>query len=160
MSRFWIAAALAAALCWADSACAAAPAAPYHVGETMRRFHPEAIRHWRGAETQALITMIWYPVDADLPETPHDIGESGRRTFRRQPFVDNAPPVRRADEIPVALLSHGTADSLDWLAAALAARGYIVAGGDDDRSTLQHPLRQCALVAQSAGDPALLHFTQ
>jgi len=57
------------------AACAAEPAAPYHVGGTCRVFHPQVERHWRGARTEALVTNIWYPVDASVPETTRNIGE-------------------------------------------------------------------------------------
>ncbi|NJZ81629.1 lipoprotein signal peptidase [Ralstonia solanacearum] len=143
MLRFWIAAALAAAAYWAGSACAAAPAAPYRVGETMRKFHPESPRHWRSAQTQALTTTIWYPVDADLPEAPHDIGEPGRKTFRGHPLVDNAPLSAARAKYPLLLLSHGTGgtvDDQDWLAAALAAQGYVVAGANHPGNNMLEPL--------------------
>jgi len=35
----------------------------------------------------------------------------------------------------------------------------VVGDGDDGRSTLQHPPRQCALLTQTAEDLASLHFT-
>ncbi|KHL04587.1 UNVERIFIED_CONTAM: peptidase, partial [Mumia flava] len=62
-----LAAALAAVVMGAaHGGPADAPAAPFHVGETTRTFHPQAERHWRGARTQALITNIWYPVDISV----------------------------------------------------------------------------------------------
>lgn len=107
MLRFSMAAMVAAAACWAGCASAALPDTPYHVGETLRQFHPDAARHWRGAQTQALVTTIWYPVDAGTPETPHDIGKPGRRTFKGHPFADKAPLSTARAKYPLLLLSHG-----------------------------------------------------
>lgn len=125
------------------AACAAEPAAPYHVGETSRVFHPQVERHWRGARTEALVTNVWYPVNVSIPETPHDIGEPDRPTFRGHPSAGNAPLAPAQSAYPLLLLSHGTggtADSLDWLAAALAAQGYIVAGVNHPGNNALEPL--------------------
>ena len=45
---------------WIGSALAE-DSAPYHVGETLRVYLPEIARNWRGAQTEALVTRIWYP---------------------------------------------------------------------------------------------------
>ena len=101
---------------------------PYHVGAAARVFHPEAPRNWRGAQTEALVTRIWYPVDPAIPETPHAMGDS---PFQGHPFASDAPLSPAHARYPLLVLSHGTggsAETLDWLASALAANGYIVAG--------------------------------
>ncbi|MGF6746936.1 putative dienelactone hydrolase [Paraburkholderia sp. MM5482-R1] len=119
---------------WASlpaNAIAQTASAGWHVGETSRVFHPAVARNWRGAQTQALITRIWYPADAAQPETPHDIGAPGHPMFVGHAAADDAPLSAAQPKYPLLLLSHGTggsADSLDWLAASLAAQGYIVAG--------------------------------
>lgn len=113
------------------AAASFAEPAVMHVGETVRVFHPVAARHWRGAQTQALVTRIWYPVDSRVPETAHEIGAPGQPIFEGHPVADNAPLSGARQRYPLLVLSHGTggsADSLDWLGAALAAQGYIVAG--------------------------------
>ncbi len=132
-----------ASACWMAIACAADnatesatesttdSAAPYHVGEIMRVVHPAAARDWRGAQTEALITRIWFPVAAASPEQPHEIGAPGVPLFRGHGIAGDAPLSDAREKYPLLLLSHGTggsADSLDWLASAFAARGYIVAG--------------------------------
>ena len=64
---------LAAALCaaaWFGPAAAADTVASYHVGETQRVFHPPVARHWRGAETEGLVTTIWYPLLRQSPRSP------------------------------------------------------------------------------------------
>jgi predicted dienelactone hydrolase len=113
------------------------------VGETVRVFHPAAARHWRGAQTQALVTRIWYPVDTSVPETAHEIGAPGRPIFRGHPVADNAPLANAHGRYALLVLSHGTggsADSLDWLGAALAAQGYIVAGVNHPGNSALEPL--------------------
>ncbi|CAH0446451.1 hypothetical protein LMG10661_02532 [Ralstonia syzygii subsp. syzygii] len=55
-------------------------------------------------------------------------------------MADGAPVSAARPAYPLLLLSHGTADSLDWLAAALAAQGYIVAGVDHPGNNALAPL--------------------
>jgi predicted dienelactone hydrolase len=134
-------AACAAALCWA----AATPAdqAGLHVGETMRVFHPAVARNWRGAKTEALVTHIWYPVDTSVAQTPHEIGAPGQPLFYGHTAADDAPLATARTRYPLLVLSHGTggsADSLDWLASALAAQGYIVAGTDHPGNSAGAPM--------------------
>ncbi|MFT4067139.1 alpha/beta hydrolase family protein [Paraburkholderia sp.] len=122
---------------------AQADPADWHVGETVRVFHPTVARNWRGAQTHALITRIWYPADAAQRETPHDLGAPGHPIFIGHPAADDAPLSGAHARYPLLLLSHGTggsADSLDWLAASLAAQGYIVAGVNHPGNTALEPL--------------------
>jgi predicted dienelactone hydrolase len=125
-----------------DAAVPAEPA-PWHVGEAVRVFHPTVARHWRGARTPALVTRIWYPVDPAVPEAAHDIGEPGHPIFHGHPAADGAPLSGARARYPLLVLSHGTggsADSLDWLGAALAAQGYIVAGVNHPGNNALEPL--------------------
>lgn len=141
--RSTLAAMAAAAACCMGPALAASEPAPYRVGQTVREFRPDAPRHWRGAQAHALLTTVWYPAGLDAPEVPHDIGAPGRSTFQGHPLADGAPVSAARSTYPLLLLSHGTggtADSLDWLAAALAAQGYIVAGVDHPGNSAQAPL--------------------
>jgi predicted dienelactone hydrolase len=105
---------------------------PFKVGSTMRRVVPPGPYEWRGAATHALLTAVWYPADSQAQARPQLIGPP------------NAPPLFEADDaapdaalepgrekFPLILMSHGTggtAQSMAWLATALAARGFIVAG--------------------------------
>ncbi|MFM0345845.1 alpha/beta hydrolase family protein [Paraburkholderia sp. RL17-347-BIC-D] len=133
--------ACAAALCWAGAA--SADQVDLHVGETTRVFHPAVARNWRGAKTEALVTRIWYPVDTSVPQTPREIGAPGHPIFRGHAAADDAPLSTARTSYPLLVLSHGTggtADSLDWLAAALAAQGYIVAGANHPGNTAAAPL--------------------
>ncbi|MCC8395228.1 alpha/beta hydrolase [Paraburkholderia sp. MMS20-SJTR3] len=126
---------------------AAQPAADapagWHVGAASRVFHPAAARDWRGAQTEALITRIWYPADPSQPETRQDIGPPGRPIFVGHPVAASAPLSSAHPRYPLVLLSHGTggsAESLDWLAGALAARGFIVAGVEHLGNNALEPL--------------------
>ncbi|SDH78924.1 alpha/beta hydrolase family protein [Paraburkholderia phenazinium] len=133
MLRRYFAAVTLITACWTNAATAADNdnPAPYHVGAAMRVFHPTVARNWRGAQTEALITNIWYPVDANIPEAAHTIDERGQPLFEGHALTNGAPLSAAHAKYPLVLLSHGTAGtaaSLDWLASSLAANGYIVAG--------------------------------
>jgi predicted dienelactone hydrolase len=100
----------------------------FHVGETARTIAPARTRDWRGARTHALVTRIWFPVDAATPERPHLIGASGHEIMVGAPIAQG-PLAAARQRYPLLLLSHGTggsADSLDWVGAGLARAGYIV----------------------------------
>jgi predicted dienelactone hydrolase len=106
---------------WADD---------FHVGEASRTITPARTRDWRGSQTHALVARIWFPVDADAPERPRPIGDSGHEIFVGAPVAQGALDGSHR-RYPLLLLSHGTggtADTLDWLAAGLARAGYIVIG--------------------------------
>jgi len=127
----------------ATSARAADRSAPFHVGETMRVFHPTVERYWRGARTQALATAIWYPVDAALAEQPHDIGPPDKPFFLGHPLAPNAPIAPQSARYPLIVLSHGTggtAESMNWIGAALAASGYVVAAVNHPGNNAMEPL--------------------
>jgi predicted dienelactone hydrolase len=107
---------------------AEAGAQDFHVGETTRTITPARTRDWRGARTHALVTRIWFPVDAATPERPHLIGAPGHEIMVGAPIA-SGPIAGSRKRYPLLLLSHGTggtADSLDWLGAGLARAGYIV----------------------------------
>jgi predicted dienelactone hydrolase len=110
------------------------------VSQTIRVFHPPEQRHWRGAKTEALVTLIWYPTNSG-PAQPHGIGPPGRPVLIGHPLVPQAPIA--AGRHPLILLSHGTggsADSLDWFGAALAERGYLVVGVNHPGNNALEPL--------------------
>lgn len=116
----------------------------WHVGLTSRVIHPGVERNWRGALTPQLLTQIWYPVAPTTPETPRDIGKPDAPLFRGHPVASDAPLAGDADtRFALVLLSHGTggsANDQDWLASALAARGYIVAAVNHPGNNELEPL--------------------
>lgn len=99
----------------------------YKVGVTMRRFVPSGAYVWRGAKTHALVTQLWYPAAASAVETPQTAGPM----FDAGKAATDARLVDKPPKLPLIVLSHGTggsSGSVAWLGAALAARGYVVAG--------------------------------
>jgi predicted dienelactone hydrolase len=118
-------------------------AVQYHVGEAQRAVAPPVTRNWRGAKTERLLTTIWYPVDPGVPETPQTIGDPADPIFLGHPVAQASAPTAAQARYPLILLSHGTggtAADLDWLAAALAAQGYIVAGVNHPGNNALEPL--------------------
>jgi predicted dienelactone hydrolase len=145
MLRRYIAAVAVLATCCTGAALAtdSDSVAPYHVGVASRVIRPPVARNWRGARTEALVTTIWYPVDPTVPEAAHDIGGPAHPEFKGHPRAVNAPLSPSHAKYPLLLLSHGTggsAGSLDWLASALAANGYIVAGLNHPGNNALEPL--------------------
>lgn len=105
----------------------------YHAGETSRVIHPQKLRNWRGAKTQALFTRIWYPVDPRVPETLPRSGSLRQAVFEGHPTAVDAPLSPDSSQYPVLLVSHGfggSAAGLAWLGTQLAAHGYIAAAPD------------------------------
>lgn len=118
-------------------ACAAARGESI-VGIDERAFSPDRERHWRGAADHHLLTRIWYPSAGSSTAQRRTIGG----IFLGQP-VSAGAPFEEGARHPLLLLSHGTgggADSLDWLAVSLAARGYIVAGVNHPGNNALGPL--------------------
>lgn len=77
-----------------------------------------------------------------------------RSSFRGHPVAIDAPLSRRRAKYPLLLLSHGTggsADSLDWLGAALAAAGYVVAGANHPGNNVLELLTREGFVMAVAG---------
>jgi len=118
-------------------------AAQYHVGEAQRAVVPPVTRNWRGAKTERLVTTIWYPADPNLPEAPRQLGDPAWPIFLGHPVAQASAPSAAQARYPLILLSHGTggtAADLDWLAAALAAQGYIVVGVNHPGNNALEPL--------------------
>jgi predicted dienelactone hydrolase len=100
------------------------------VGVTMRRFVPAEPYDWRGAQTHALVTTIWYPAAADAPVKPHWIGPPDTPMAAVGTVADDAAMATAPARFPLIVLSHGTggnAAGMAWLGTALAAHGYVVA---------------------------------
>jgi predicted dienelactone hydrolase len=103
------------------------------VGVVTRVFHPAAARNWRGAETQELDAVIWYPASDIAIETKQFVGPPETPLFiagSAMPHADLAPHLER---LPLVLISHGTGGSalqMAWLGTALARAGYIAVAVD------------------------------
>src|SRR5260221_2071572 len=102
----------------------------YKVGTLMRRYLPNEPYIWRGAQTHALITQIWYPADAGSLEQDQWIGSPDSPLFRAGKAPQDGKLAASPVRFPLIVLSHGTGGSakiMAWLATALAAHGYVVA---------------------------------
>jgi predicted dienelactone hydrolase len=100
----------------------------YHVGMTFRRFAPPEPYDWRGAQTHALTTVVWYPAESSAAEKPVEI--PGLGIFELGTAARDAQPAATPARFPLIVMSHGTGGSglsIPWLGEALAARGYVVA---------------------------------
>ena len=120
----------------------AAPAPKiWPIGQISRSYHPSVPRNWRESKNQALNVLVWYPTTTESKLVAVEIGPAGHKLFKGHPVVESAEIA--AGIHPLILLSHGTAegpDSLDWLAAALAERGYIVVGVSHPGNNAMGPL--------------------
>ncbi|MHC2437262.1 alpha/beta hydrolase family protein [Bradyrhizobium sp. USDA 4451] len=106
---------------------ASAEDAVFKVGVAKRDFSPAEPYDWRGATLHALRVTIWYPAVADAREQPQWIGPRIIPLVSTGSAAPDAAPAagpRRA----LILLSHGfggSASTLAWFGAALAAHGFI-----------------------------------
>jgi predicted dienelactone hydrolase len=110
-------------------AAAQSEASPvYKVGMSFRRFVPKEPYNWRGAQTHALNTVVWYPADVSAGPTPVEI--PGLNIFDLGSAARDAKIVAKPANFPLVVISHGTGGSglsMAWLGEALAAHGYIAA---------------------------------
>ena len=101
------------------------------VGLAHRRFTPLEPFDWRGAKTHALVTDVWYPAERSAVEQTQYVGDPANPFAIAGKAAPDAPFLAKPAQFPLILLSHGTGGSsqiVAWFGAALAARGYIVAG--------------------------------
>jgi predicted dienelactone hydrolase len=101
---------------------------PYKIGMTFRRFIPKTPYNWRGAQTHALTTVIWYPAEPSAREQAIEI--SGLDIFELGAAARDAKMPTTPAKFPLIVISHGTGGSglsMAWLAEALAKQGYIAA---------------------------------
>lgn len=119
------------------------------IGVAERRDHPVGRAHagyvdgsrpdWNDAsQSRPLVATVWYPATRDAQPSAWTGG-----VFE---FGVNAPdaPFAGSDarRLPLILVSHGTGGSaaqMSWLAEALAARGFIVAGVNHHGNTAAEP---------------------
>lgn len=101
------------------------------VGLTHRDIALASAAARRSDHKPLLEVTIWYPATNAAKEVQVDIGPSARALLVGARSAVDARP--RPGTYPVVLLSHGfggSAADLSWLAAGLAANGYVVVGVD------------------------------
>jgi predicted dienelactone hydrolase len=98
------------------------------IGMMFRRFIPTEPYDWRGAQTHALTTVIWYPAEPSAREQAVEI--PGFNFFELGTAARNAKMPPAPARFPLIVISHGTGGSglsMAWLGEALAKQGYIAA---------------------------------
>lgn len=105
-------------------------AALFKVGVATRSFKAAEPYNWRGAQTHALVTTIWYPADAASFEKSQWIGNPDSPFAKAGKAAPDAKIAASPARFSLVLLSHGTGASalmMAWLGTELAAHGYIAA---------------------------------
>jgi len=132
LSFVWLPVLFAVALDSVATRADAAEVQAFKVGVRSRQIAPPEPYEWRGAATHVLNTVIWYPADPSIDQmTPPTSISGGPAIFEAEGAIADAALAPAQARFPLILLSHGnggTAPSLAWFAAGMAARGYIVAG--------------------------------
>ena len=123
---------LAGAACAAACIAAArAQAADFAVGEAQITVARPADA--RGEDSRHLHIIVWYPADSRVAMQPMAEGPPSTPFFLEGAAAPDAAMVSAPGQFPLIVASHGsgsTAMEMGWLAAELAARGYIVAAVD------------------------------
>lgn len=115
---------------------AKASEATLRVGIQVRDYTDESRRSWDGNKLRPEHTTVWYPTDIQAQVV--QLGAQGGAPFVSDPTIANAPLAPNANGYPLILISHGTGGSalgMQWLAARLALRGFIVAAVDHHGNT-------------------------
>lgn len=92
--------------------------------------------NWQNTAHRPIAWSAWYPAAGSQGQVPPQEG-----VFDHGDVVWNAP-LASAQKFPVIVLSHGTggtAESLGWLARALALQGYVVLGANHHGNTGVEP---------------------
>ncbi len=98
--------------------------------------HDPTRLNWAGTGDRPIAWSAWYPAKAT-----HSTEPPPGQVFDTGDVIWNAP-LANQETYPVVLLSHGTggrAESLGWLARALAGKGYVVLGASHHGNTGLEP---------------------
>jgi predicted dienelactone hydrolase len=104
--------------------------------ETLRV--PERTAALRGDTTGSLAITVWYPAASGAAQAEHVIGSDEHPLFLTGKWQEHAPPAA-GRRFPLIAISHGTGGSamqISWLAAPLAAHGYVVVAVDHPGNSL------------------------
>ena len=119
----------------------------FKVGMKVRSFADESRTDWTGTAGRPLLTMIWYPAEAEAEEKEITIGAPDKPLFISGRAARDAKVLPSKKRYPLVVLSHGgggAALQMMWLGEYLASRGFVVAAanhhgatGAEDRYTAQ-----------------------
>lgn len=99
---------------------------------------PERTASLRGDPSAMLQITIWYPARAGTKQADQTIGKRTNPLFLTGRWQEHAAPLM-GRRFPIIAISHGTGGSalqMAWLAAPLAADGYIVVAVDHPGNSL------------------------
>ena len=117
---------------------------PYKVGVMQRAYKPPEPYNWRGADTHALVTTIWYPADPASIEQPQWIGPPENAFVSLGNSAPDAKLAPSPARFPLIVISHGTGGSaamMAWLGTALAAHGFIAAAVNHPGNNATEPYK-------------------
>lgn len=114
----------------------------YKVGLRTLFYTDDMRLNWHGTGPRPLLVDVWYPAAPTAHEAPVLVGEPEAPLFRAGHAARGANLPDDDLIFPLIMISHGTggaAVQLGWLASALAAQGYIVAGVNHHGNTAVEP---------------------
>jgi predicted dienelactone hydrolase len=110
------------------------------VGVQVRSYVDVSRRDWAGSGPRPERVTIWYPTNVTFrPPNPAD---EQAALFVSDPTIPDAPLAPRPAGYPLIVVSHGTGGSalgMQWFAARLASRGFIVVAVDHHGNTGAEP---------------------
>ena len=110
----------------------------FKVGMKVRLFTDESRTDWAGTAARPLLTMVWYPAEANAVEKEITIGAPDKPLFLSGRAARDAKILPSKKRYPLIVLSHGTGGSalqMMWLGEYLAQRGFIVAAANHHGNT-------------------------
>lgn len=131
------------------------------VGFRRGLFEDASRPNWDGNGPRPLSWAAWYPAADDAADQELRPSDTTAAWFSYRPAARGAALSRTGARYPIVMLSHGTGGAamhLDWLARALAGRGFVVVGVDHHGNTSAEPYRAEGFLAwwERARDLTLL----
>jgi predicted dienelactone hydrolase len=115
----------------------------FPVGVSTRNFVPrDSSYDWRGAQTHALVTTIWYPATAGSVQQPQWVGPPDAPIASAEKAAPDADLSVSPASFPLIIVSHGSGSSaamMAWLGTRLAAHGYIAAAVNHPGNNSREP---------------------
>ena len=146
---------LSGASAGASKPAKAPPVIAGKVGLVTRDYVPAGRRNWRGADTQRLHVVVWYPADEGASEIPQLLGPAAAPLFEAGSAMPHAAFKPSLEKFPLILLSPGVpgpAEQMAWLGVALARAGFITAAVDHPGTDALPTVAQSGNAGSGAGD--------